>query len=236
MNTIIFKDENDARLIPNSDPRAEHIRTVLKASDGDEIFAGIANGPLFKAKIHKGAEGYTLSEERVILDNPPQLNADIYVSFARPQITKRILFEAACFGVKSVNFYPASKGEADYAKSSLFASQEFTEHLIRGAEQACATNIPQVKIFKNLQDTLENIDPNSVKLAPDLYEATSGFPKNISPDQKISIVFGSERGFSNPDRDLLRQHDFTLISLGPRTLRTDTAIIAALALTTISLF
>ena len=229
MNAIIFKDEADSALIANGTPHANHIRDILKPNDGDEIFAGIANGPLFKAKIYKCNEGYRLSQERVPLENPPQLNADIYVSFARPQIAKRIMFETACFGVKSINFYAASKGEAGYAKSSLYV-EEYAENLMRGAEQACATHIPQFRIFKDLQDVLNNVDTNSLKLAPDLYEATQTFPQKNAGGQKVSVIFGSERGFANPDRELLRKNAFTLVSLGARALRTDTAIITCLGL------
>ncbi len=43
-------------------------------------------------------------------------------------------------------------------------------------------------------------------------------------------MIGPEGGFSDEERTLLRQQDFTLpISLGPRILRADTAAVAALA-------
>lgn len=230
MNAILFKDKESSLFIPDSDPKAVHIKDVIKPKNGDEIYAGIINGSLFKAKIHKEQDGYRLSEERTPLPNPKILDIHLCVAFARPQIAKRILFEAACFGVRKLTFYPASKGEAAYAQSSLYKNNEFKEFLIKGAEQACAANIPMFSISKNLEETIKNIDLNSLKLAPDLYEATTPFDQKIVKNIPKTLVFGSERGFSDCDRKLLRQNQFILTSLGQRALRTDTAIIAALGI------
>lgn len=70
--------------------------------------------------------------------------------------------------------------------------------------------------------------PDSIKIAPDLYEATADIcelSSQISPESHICAAMGGERGFSNPDRILLRQMGWTLVSMGRRVLRTDTAFI-----------
>ncbi len=46
----------------------------------------------------------------------------------------------------------------------------------------------------------------------------------------ITLAIGSERGWSPAERDLLRAHQFTLAHLGPRVLRAETAVIAAVAI------
>jgi RsmE family RNA methyltransferase len=45
----------------------------------------------------------------------------------------------------------------------------------------------------------------------------------------IALAIGPERGWAAGDRAALRAHGFTLVHLGPRVLRTETACIAALA-------
>ncbi len=229
MNALIFKDENEASLIPFAHPKAGHIRETLKAADGDFIYAGIAGGPLFKARIETLPGGYRISGERIPLPNPPALDAELFAAFTRPQIAKRILFEAACFGVRRVVFYAATKGEAGYARSSLYSGSGPLECLIRGAEQACATSIPEFASAASLGEAVSMAQASALKIAPDPYEATAPLSALIPAPGPVAILFGGERGFSNPDRELLREGGFTLASMGPRILRTDSAIIAALA-------
>lgn len=230
MNVLIFRDESESKFLPFTHPKAVHIKDVLKLENESVIFAGIANKNLYKTKIFKKQDGYAFSDEIELLENPERLNTTICVAFPRPQIAKRILFECACFGVNKVIFYAASKGERDYIKSSLYQKDEIYEQFEKGAEQSCSTYIPEFESAENLQEALEKIDPNSVKIAPDLYEATSSFLELVPPKEiHTSIVFGAERGFNNEERKLLRSHNFTLASLGKRVLRTDSAIIAALA-------
>ncbi len=240
MNCILFP-ENEPLKLTKGDPKLEHILKVLKTKEGGEVFAGNINGNLNICKISFTDDGGALLTPDRPTSNPPQIEAGIAVSFARPQIAQRLLFEAACFGVKNLVFYPASKGEADYAKSSLYSSGEYKKWLERGAEQACATHIPHFEYVKSLEDAIERLDDlgdsNPVNLAPDIYEAESTFVDAITTYSPIgedytNVILGSERGFTKTDRETLRYHGYTLVSLGERVLRTDTALISVLSLLT----
>jgi RsmE family RNA methyltransferase len=46
----------------------------------------------------------------------------------------------------------------------------------------------------------------------------------------LALAFGPERGWSAGERQLLRAQGFELAHLGTRVLRTETAVVAALAL------
>ena len=76
------------------------------------------------------------------------------VAFSRPQIAQRLLFEAACFGVDKLIFYPSDKSDSSYAKSALYASGEYGKWLEKGAEQACSTMIPDFKIAENFSSDI----------------------------------------------------------------------------------
>ncbi len=45
----------------------------------------------------------------------------------------------------------------------------------------------------------------------------------------LALAFGPERGWSGPERALLRAAGFELAHLGPRVLRTETAVVAAVS-------
>lgn len=234
MNCLIFPTPPPFKLAPDS-PKLEHVEKVLKAADGGTVFAGQANGGLFVCKFEKLADGGATLTPVSDAPNPAPLAASVAVAFARPQIAQRMLFEAACFGVENLLFYAASKGEADYAKSGLYARGEYAKWLEKGAEQACATSIPSFSTASSLAEAVEMLDAlapqDSMKIAPDLYEATAYLPDVLdkSPDLHVKAILGGERGFSNPDRNLLRLNNYTLVSLGNRVLRTDTALISTLS-------
>ena len=230
MNALIFKDFNESRFLPSAHPKAKHIRDVLKLKSGDEIFAGVMNQNLYKTKIFETADGYEFDPETTPLENPKQFEIALCIAFTRPQIAKRIMFEAACFGVKNLVFYASQKGERDYLKASLYNSEEARECLIKGAEQACSSFVPNLFLAESLQEALKHTEGAEVKIAPDLYESTQNISQTDVKGKTVAAVFGGERGFSNPDRDMLRASNFTLVSLGKRVLRTDSAIIAALAI------
>ncbi len=233
MNCLLFDTPAPFELKP-SDPKLEHINSVLKLGDGDEIFAGQKNSILHICKIEHTANGGMLLTPIRTTSNPEQLDITLSVSFARPQIAQRLLFESACFGVKNLIFYAASKGEKDYIKSGLYAKGEYQKWLGKGAEQACATSIPNFFTAENLSIAIEKMSEltpcDTLKIAPDVYEAEMSIMRAITPNKHISAILGSERGFANDDRKILRENGYTLVSLGNRVLRTDSATIATLSI------
>jgi len=236
MNCLLLPENSPLILNPSS-PKLAHIKDVIKARENDEIFAANLNAPLQICRINYTSQGGAILTPIRPAPIAPLLNITLAVSYSRPQIAQRILFDAACFGVKHLVFYPATKGESAYAQSSLYLNDEYKNWLIKGAEQACASSIPTFSQSSSLENAIElsaQISPQaSVRTAPDVYEATTSlnaFATFHSQAKHTIILFGSERGFANSDRQILRQNNFTLTSLGKRVLRTDSAIIAALGI------
>jgi 16S rRNA (uracil1498-N3)-methyltransferase len=46
----------------------------------------------------------------------------------------------------------------------------------------------------------------------------------------VVLAIGSERGWTPTERELFRAQRFTLVHLGPRVLRTETAVVSAVTL------
>lgn len=234
MNCILFSTPPPFRL-PLSSPKADHIKNVLKMQDGDEIFAGQTNGKLYICNLRFETDEIVLTPSRET-PAPATLPITLCVGFTRRQISQKILFDAGCFGIECIIFYPPTKGEAAYANCGLYRG-EHSEWLVKGAEQACATHVPHLAVADSLEKAIIRAEydrPGAIKAAPDLYEATDSLKNIVSsarPNDSIIIVLGSERGFDNSDRRLLRSHNYTLASMGKNVLRTDSAATAALAIT-----
>lgn len=234
MNCVMFDTIDEMSFLLLSDERAEHIKKYLKTQNGGEIFAAVKNAFLCKAKVCEKSGGYSFEvAEKLACACPMQTT--VAMAFARPQIAQRILFECACFGVKKLCFYAAEKGERDYIKASLYSGKEYEKWFVKGAQQACNCFVPELECYESLEKCLESLpeDADTLKIAPDIYEATEKMSKVLmtSAKQKTLLAFGAERGFNNAERDILRKNGFVLANMvSDRVMRTDSALIAALSL------
>ena len=238
MNLILFDQAETERPLSRSDPRAAHVLDVLRRREGDTFDAGLVDGPRGKATVVTiGAEALTLS----FVWGAPPLPLDpitLLVGLPRPQTARKILQEATALGVTAMHFVATEKSEASYAHSTLWGSGEWRRHLIAGAEQAFDTRLPHLTWSRPLAEVVAALPPTATRLALDHYEAASPLSRchliddngkgATTPD--AVLAFGPERGWSARDRSLLRANGFSLVHLGTRVLRTETAVVVAVAL------
>lgn len=232
MNLVLFTPDEITRPLPRSDPRAVHVLTVLKRQPGDSFDAGLINGPR--------GRGTLLAIETAALTlafawgapPPPPEPITLIIGLPRPQTARDILRDATTLGVTAIHFVLTEKGERNYAQSSLWTTDEWQRHLIAGASQAFVTQIPEITRGRPLAETLAALPAATTqRLALDNYEAAAPLARvRLAPETQVALALGPERGWSTEDRVVLRKHDFALMHLGPRVLRCETAVVAALTL------
>ncbi len=229
MNLILFEPDELSRPLARMDRRAEHLLMVLRRQPGETFDAGLVNGPQGKATIR------AISREAIELDftwgapPPPPDPITLVVGLPRPQTARDILRDATTLGLAALHFVRTEKGDPNYAQSSLWTSGEWRRHVRAGAEQAFATQLPEVSHERTLAEMLTALPADGHRLALDNYEARAALSRVDLETPPVVIAIGSERGWSPADRDQLRAAGFDLVHLGPRVLRTETAVIAALA-------
>jgi len=235
VNLILFQPEEIARPLPRNDARAEHILSVLRREIGDALDVGLANGPRGKATL------LNIGEDALDLaftwePNPPSLPppTTLIIGLPRPQTARKILQDASALGVRALHFARCERSEPSYADSKLWSSGEWQRHLEAGTAQAFCTHIPQLTHGHTLAELISELsqDTTSARIALDNYEATaplSGIA--LSPDISLVLALGPERGWSASERAALSAAGFTLAHLGPRVLRLETAVTAALTIT-----
>lgn len=229
MNLILFEQGEISLPLSRADPRAAHIADVLRRKIGDLFDAGIINGPRGKGTVVSiGPKGILFRFERVA-DPAPADPIHLVVALPRPQTARKILCEATSLGVSSIRFFPSEKGEQGYASSTLWRTPEWRRHLVDGASQAFDTRLPDVLHDARLADSVAALPGGCRKIALDNYEA----PRRMGPagvSSPLALAFGPERGWSAAERALLRGGGFELAHLGARVLRTETAVVAAVAI------
>lgn len=229
MNLILFEPGELDSPLPGTDPRAMHVLKVLRRQQGDAFDAGIVDGPRGKATLLSiTSEGLSISFE----PGPLPAAADpvhLLIAMPRPQTARKILGEATSLGLASMRFFPSEKGEPSYASSALWQTAEWRRHLLQGAAQAFDTRLPQVVHGASLAEVIAGIPADCLRIALDNYEATRRLTHDTL-SRPLALAFGPERGWSAAERTLLRESGFELAHLGPRVLRTETAVAAALAI------
>jgi 16S rRNA (uracil1498-N3)-methyltransferase len=232
VNLVLFAHNETDQPLARSDRRALHILDVLRRQTGESFDGGLVNGPRGKATVVRiGADVIELSWVWESASPPPE-PVTVIVGLTRPQTARDILRDATTLGVGALHFVQTEKSDPNYAQSTLWSSGDWRRHVLAGAEQAFSTRIPEVYFGRPLAPTVVALSADATLVALDNYEATAPLGTlPISANARVVLAIGGERGWSAGDRQTLRDHRFTLASLGPRVLRTETAVVAALALT-----
>jgi RsmE family RNA methyltransferase len=229
VNLILLEPGEEKAPLAPDDPRAVHVQRVLRRKEGDLFDAGIVNGPRGKGTIVSIGPGGVAFTFEATAEAPEADPVHLVVALSRPQTARKILNEAAALGVSSIRFFQSEKGEPSYASSTLWSTPEWRRHLMEGAAQAFDTRLPDVLHAATLAECLSSLPGECLRVALDNYESPSRLSLALRT-RPIALAFGPERGWSPSERTLLRSSGFALAHLGSRVLRTETAVVAALAI------
>ena len=119
-----------------------------------------------------------------------------------------------------------------FTNSERIRRDRLRAHAVEAAEQCGATLVPDIAELDRLDRLLADWPRARQLYFCDEAMAGSADPLIGAPKgQPSAILIGPEGGFSDSERERLRSHKAVIpIGLGPRTLRAETAAIAALAL------
>ncbi|WP_020527473.1 16S rRNA (uracil(1498)-N(3))-methyltransferase [Flexithrix dorotheae] len=231
MNLILFDQlEIEQNKISVKDHRSKHILKILKAGEGDEVDIGIINKDKGKALIERIENDFIHFSFRFYKEDVRLHPIKVILGFIRPVNVQRVVKDLATLGVSDINFVGTEKGEKSYAQSKMYAPENLKKYLIEGAEQAFSTRLTNVFFYKNLEDCLKTNLEGMNKIALDNYEATGQLSQSKFPKKTTMLAIGSERGWSDKERQFFRAHKFTLASMGNRVLRSETACVSAVSI------
>ena len=231
MNLILFEPHELDRPLPRSDRRAIHLLDVLHRRPGGTFDAAVVDGPRGTGRLLAvDPDTLAFSFEPSVPPLPPAPLA-LIVGLPRPQTARDILRDATTAGIGALHFVATEKGDPNYLRSSLWSAGEWRRHVLAGAEQAFDSRLPEITFGRPLAAAVAAA-PAGLRLALDNYEAPvrlGGVPPP-APGTVATLAVGPERGWSGPERDALRAAGFAFVHLGPRVLRTEAAVLAAVVL------
>lgn len=227
MNIVLFEKVPADGRMPRKDERALHILKVLRLKVGDSFLLGEVNGYSGRAEVVSIDEQFL--SFRWNPENPPQsLNpVSLLVGQVRPICMKRILREAVSLGVSEILIVGTDTGEKSYRDAKLWSTGEYKKYLLDGAQQSGETGVGDVSLYPSLESCLEALSNRSEELFRIVLDnGAASVPLSVLPIPKAGwyiLAVGSERGWSNREREKFAEHSFACAGLGARILRTETA-------------
>lgn len=231
MNICLFTCEEIKNPLSIKDERAKHIVKVLHKKAGDSFDAGIIGGQAGLAHITE------ISDSAISFTfEPKSAGKRLYpltliIGFPRPIQLRRLLRDVAGLGVERVILCGTDLTEKSYLDSNVVSDGSAYQMLLDGTAQAASTHVPRLEVEKSL-DSLLKKNPNwemSSKIALDNRRPSSSLHDFLAREGSHSVIaaIGSERGWTDRERDLLEEGGFSLCSMGSRVLRTETAATVA---------
>ncbi|MDB2565044.1 16S rRNA (uracil(1498)-N(3))-methyltransferase [Alphaproteobacteria bacterium] len=209
-----------------------HLIRVMRLNIGSEIALFNPNSGEWKAVIKK------INKQNIIAEVSEKISS----SFVEPNISllfspiknlnsEAIIRQSTELGVR--NIYPTFFQRTVIKKINL---SKFSSYSIGAAQQCGRMSIPTLDNYQKLDQRIDLLSKCHVLMFD---ENLQGDPiqkinSSISDNKtEIIVIIGPEGGFEEKERQMISKNSKTFqnISLGPRILKVDTAVIAALSLT-----
>ncbi len=216
--------------------RARHLIDVLQVTIGQQVRVGVLDGVRGMAAVVSIADDAVSLRCQFEPDVPPRPRVDLLLALPRPKVMRRLWAQVAALGVGRILLTNAERVERDYFDAHVLSPEVYRPLLVEGLQQARDTRLPVVSIHRRfrilVEDELDALCPDRLRLAADpaAPAPARAVAASAGGESRVLLAVGPEGGWNAFERTLLESHGFRAIGMGPRTLRTDTACVALLAL------
>ena len=228
MNLLLLLDEDflapgRARLAGR---RLAHAREVLGAKPGDALKVGRLGGRVGAGRVLRLDPEALDLEVDLDQEPPPKLPITLLLALPRPKVLDRCLQSAAALGVARIVLLNAWRVEKAYWSSPKLEEAHLRDQLILGLEQARDTALPELHLARLFVPFLEEALPKlgAARRLLAHPHAETACPRGL--DEPAMLALGPEGGWVVSELESFARAGFEAVSMGPRVLRTETALAA----------
>ena len=207
----------------------KHLREVIGAATGDTIRVGELGG-----LMGDGLVEHIDSREAILrcqLHSPPpeKLALTVILALPRPKMLRRILRAVAEFGVAELYLINSYRVEKSYWQTPVLGADTVESYLLQGLEQSRDTVLPRVLQRDRFKPFVEDELPGllagqrGLLAQPGEYAAC---PRELTEPTVLAI--GPEGGWIPYEVEKLQAAGLEAVSLGPRILRVEDALVSLL--------
>ena len=236
MNIILFShNETKHDAITVKDYRARHIIKIIKAQKDDTLITGEINGSQGISRIQQITPNSVTFTDITHTQTNSRPQVDLVMALPRPIMLKRVLAQAATFGINHLSLINSNRVEKSFFSSSTIHPEKIDQYLITGLEQACNTMLPTVSIHKRFRPFIEDklsIYMQNYACSGLAHPNTSTTIDHIIPPGspgQILLVIGPEGGWIDYEVERFKDLGITPFTMGKRILRVDSVVPALLS-------
>lgn len=211
--------------VPVNRDQAHYLFGVMRMGVGDPLLLFNGQDGEWRCVVAQAGKraGVLVCEEQT---KPLQMPPDLWLLFApiKKARTDFIVEKAAEMGAARI--MPVY---TEFTNSERFRQDRLQAHAVEAAEQCGGTYVPEVTDLQKLDRLLADWPEDRQLMFCDEAEVGSAKRLGAASGDKWAILIGPEGGFSAAERARLAAHpNAHVVSLGPRILRADTAVVAAM--------
>lgn len=210
--------------------KAHHISHVLRMRIGDAIKLINDSGDEYQSKIIEISKKSAQIEigESIQITNESPLIINLCLAVARGQHMDFSIQKAVELGVKNIipviSEFSNVKIQDDRVSNKLAHWQNI---IISATEQCGRSYLTQIQKPVPLAEWL-SVEASKIRLI--LHpESQQSMPNINLSDDELTLMIGPEGGFSDAEVEHAQENGCEPISLGPRILRTETAVVCAVS-------
>lgn len=208
---------------------AHYIRNVLRLRKHDTLRLFDGSGGEFRAELllvsRKQVRVRVGEWTEVLSESPLRLNLAIGIS--RGERMDFVIQKSVELGVAGIRPLVTERSVVRLDAGRALQKMEHWQRIAQNACEQCGRDtVPQVEEPVRLNEWIADTSGHRYFMDP---RATTGFAQPDAKPAEILLLCGPEGGFSSHERDLAETSGFTGVSLGPRILRTETAVLAGMA-------
>jgi RsmE family RNA methyltransferase len=235
MNLVLLAEHPHDRAVTLHGPQARHLLQVLRVTPGATVRVGVEDGPVGVGTV-TAVEAAAVTLACAFDGAPPRRpRVDLLLAVPRPKVLKRLWAQLAALGVDCVILTNVERVERPYFDTHVLDPEVYRPLLVEGLQQARDTHVPRVTIHRQfrklIEDELDGLTDADARLLadPGPYPRVASAVAAAAP-ARVLLAVGLEGGWNDFERARLGERGFAPVSMGPRTLRTDTACVALLTL------
>lgn len=207
--------------------RLQHVREVQRVTPGAKLAVGLLGGGMGRGVVRQVDDAALELEFTLDLAPPPKLPLTLVLALPRPKVLNRVVAAAASLGVARLVLLNAWKVEKAYWSSPRMRPENLREQLLLGLEQAKDTVLPELSLARLFRPFVEDVLPGLVGAGTGLLAhpgTGQGAPTVLAAP--VTLAIGPEGGWIDAEVQGLRSAGLQPLDLGPRILRTETALAA----------
>lgn len=235
MNLILLTEadrDESGRFVLRGE-RAGHVLEVLRAEPGRELCVGLLEGPRGRGRVLETADDRAVLACDFDPAPPPRPATDLVLAIPRPKSLTKLWPEIAALGVDRVVLLRTWRVAKPYLTAAALDPSVYRPLLHDGMMQARTTREPRVSVeplFRPwAEDRARDFCDGALVLVAHPAAATPLASVRIAPRQRVVLAVGPEGGFVPYEVESLERAGFRAVSIGERTLRVETAVVALLA-------